>query len=141
MDKAIMTFKIFFEEKDISSLQGQGQSVTMIPFSGSVESELFTGSILPGACDVQTEDAAKIRKLSARYMFEGKDSEGNKCKLFVENTGFISPETQGASFIRACPSFISDSPLLSEKLSKNKFYSHVKGSPSGVEIIIFESDL
>ena len=135
-----MRFEIFINGEEISSLENSCGKVIMIPFTGRVESALFTGKILPGACDVQIEDVAKIRRLCARYMFSGQDGEGNPCKLFVENTGFVAPSNVNESFIRACPRFLSDSPALSSYLSVPHFRSEIQGTEKGVEIRIFDTE-
>lgn len=62
----------------------------MIPFTGHVKSEIFTGEIVPGGVDVQIENAAGNRNMCAKYMFRGTDKEGKECSLFVENNGYVS---------------------------------------------------
>ena len=70
--KPIMIFQIFADDSQVSNLECPYGAVTMIPFTGKVESDLFTGEILPGACDVQIENPALSRNMCAKYMFEGK---------------------------------------------------------------------
>lgn len=47
--------------------------------------------------------------LSARYMLEGEDFEGNKCRMFIENNG--SNNEAGEMVTR--PVIVTDSPALS----------------------------
>ncbi|MCD7762478.1 MAG: DUF3237 domain-containing protein [Lachnospiraceae bacterium] len=47
----------------VSDMSGPYGAATFIPFTGKVESELFTGEILPGAADVQVENPAGCRHI------------------------------------------------------------------------------
>lgn len=58
--KLIMQIQIFIDNSRISSLEGRYGKVTMIPFTGHVKSEIFTGEIVPGGVDVQIENAQEI---------------------------------------------------------------------------------
>ena len=59
--------------------------VKMIPFSGTVNSRLFTGIVEPCGVDTQITNQNEVRHMSARYMLTGKDSAGNACHIYVEN--------------------------------------------------------
>lgn len=98
MDKQIMTFQIFADDSQVTNMEGPYGAVTIIPFTGKVESDLFTGGILPGAADVQVENVAGSRNMCAKYMFKGKDSEGSDCYLFVENNGYFTIVNKQDSF-------------------------------------------
>ena len=138
MEKLIMTFQIFIDNSLISRMECPYGAVTMIPFTGRVESELFTGEILPGACDVQVENPALSRHMCAKYMFTGTDSAGNPCKLFVENNGYLAPVMRGSAWLPACPRFLTDSPVLMEYLCQPRFRSEVHGVDEGVEIWVYD---
>lgn len=137
MTKPLMEFQILIQKGKISRLESPYGKAVVIPFEGYVSSELFTGRILPGAADVQTTDAAGIRHMCAKYMFEGTDSSGRFCHLFVENNGYFEKDSHPEIF-HACPSFLSDSPLLSEKLSGPWFRAEGHPSDAGVVIKIFD---
>ena len=137
MSSPLMTFHIIIERAGINELKAPNGAAVMIPFGGYTESEHFKGKILPGACDVQTVNAAQIRHMCAKYMFEGIDAEGRRCRLFVENNGYFEPMSRPEVF-HACPSFLSDSPYLSELLSKPVYRSEGHGTASGVDILIFD---
>ena len=138
MAEPIMVFQIFVDKKQVSDLTCPYGAVTMIPFTGKVESELFTGEILPGACDVQIENPALSRNMCAKYMFAGVDRTGRPCRLFVENNGYLSPATRGEPWIAACPRFLTDSPLLGEYLCRQSFRSEVHVREWGIEIRIYD---
>lgn len=110
----------------------------MIPFSGRVESELFTGEILPGATDVQVENPAGSRNMCAKYIFMGKDQEGNACHLFVENNACFTQANRNDVFFNACPEFITDSPVLGACPCQTRFRSEVQSVDSGIEIRIYD---
>ena len=138
MDKLIMTFQIFADNTQVSNMIGPYGGVTFIPFTGKVESELFTGEILPGATDVQVENPAGSRNMCAKYMFKGKDRTGADCYLFVENNGYLSIANRHDPYLHAYPRFITDSRVLGEYLCQARFRSEVQGRDWGVEIRIFD---
>lgn len=138
MDQLVMTFQIFINSAQISNMAGPYGAVTFIPFTGKVESALFTGEILPGAADVQVENPAGNRTMCAKYMFHGKDSRGTDCYLFVENNGCFPASDRQEPYINACPRFITDSRILGEYLCQARFRSEVHGSERGVEIRIYD---
>ena len=138
MDKLIMTFQIFCDDAGVSDMSGPYGAVTIIPFTGKVESGLFTGEILPGAADVRVENPAGSRNMCAKYMFRGKDSAGNDCFLFVENNAYFTAANRKDPFLHACPRFITDSLVLGEYLCQQRFRSEVQGRDWGVEIRIYD---
>lgn len=81
------------------------QTVRMLPFTGTCEGPFFKGNILSGGVDTQKVDETGVGTLSARYMIEGVDCEGNECRLFIENTARL-----GESI--TTPTIITDSPAL-----------------------------
>lgn len=138
MSDPIMVFKVSIKPDDCSEMKCRYGAVTIIPFTATAESELFTGETLPGACDVQVENPAGSRNMCAKYMFRGKDREGNVCHLFVENNGYLSEATKNDPFIHAYPKFMTDSPVLGEYLCQQRFRSEVQVYDWGVEIRIYD---
>lgn len=134
----IMIFKVYADREDCSDMMCPYGGVSFIPFTATVESDLFTGRTLPGACDVQVENPAGSRHMCAKYMFRGTDKAGNPCHLFVENNGYLAPVMRNDPFFHACPTFMTDSPLLGEYLSQHRFRSEVQGRDWGVEIRIYD---
>lgn len=89
----------------MSSVNGGGKSVNMLQFTGHAESEYFVGDVLPGGVDTQMRENGK-GGLSARYILEGTDSTGAKCKIFIENNG-----KDGEEYTK--PTIVTDSKALS----------------------------
>ncbi len=80
------------------------RSVRMLSFDGTCDGPFFQGTILPGGVDTQKGEGDGRGTLSARYMIEGTDCEGNSCKLFIENNAEFDSYT--------VPAIITDSPAL-----------------------------
>lgn len=136
-NKPIMEFNILVDRASISQMEASVGKVTIIPFSGDVQSELFSGKVLPGAADIQVTNAAGIRHMCARYMFEGTDYTGAPCHLFVENNGYFERDHQPRPF-EAMPTFMTDSPSLANYLHSNHFRTEGHPSEAGVTIKVFD---
>ena len=67
------------------SVKGRQMSVVMIPFTGVSEGPYFFGKTLGTGVDTQKIGKDGSFLLSARYMLEGEDCEGNACRIFIEN--------------------------------------------------------
>lgn len=78
--------------------------VKMLPFDGTVDGPYFKGTILQGGVDTQKTDTNGNGTLSARYMIDGEDCEGNACRMFIENNAPTNSTTT--------PTIITDSPAL-----------------------------
>ena len=63
----------------METVRGTEGEVTMILFHGNFSCDLGKGEVLPGGVDTQ--------KLSARYILQGVDKQGETFRLFVENNG------------------------------------------------------
>ncbi|MBR4409442.1 MAG: DUF3237 family protein [Bacteroidales bacterium] len=101
--KEVLTIKI-----DIAGAQtvtADSLSITMIPFSGTVDCPNFKGEVLPTGVDTQVGKPTG-RTLSARYMIKGKDIKGEDCTIFIENNGDM-----GEKYTR--PFIVTDSKALS----------------------------
>lgn len=135
--KMIMEFNISIRPEDRTEMITKDGKVVFIPFGGEVKSDLFCGTVRPGAADVQVTNAAGIRHMAAKYIFEGTDCTGKPCKLFVENNGFFEPESRPRPF-HACPTFMTDSEALAEYLERPHFRAEGWGREGGVDIRIFD---
>jgi len=138
MDKLVFDFCIEIHNGRISNMEATNGRVCMIPFGGRVESDLFKGEILPGAVDVQVENAAGIRHMCARYMFEGEDYTGTKCRLFVDNNGYFEPESKNKGPFKTCPTFMTDSKALSVYLEGAHFRAEGHMKEDGLHILVFD---
>jgi len=81
-----------------------GNMAKMLLFDGTCSGKYFNGTILPGGVDTQKGYPDGTGTLSARYMVEGTDCEGNACKLFIENNAQFNSNT--------VPKILTDSPAL-----------------------------
>lgn len=84
MDEQIVTIKVKTYEAQI--LEGENTKVVMIPFSAEATGDYFTGKTIANGVDTQIITASDF-SVSARYMLEGVDRSGQKCRLFIENNG------------------------------------------------------
>ena len=133
----VMIFEIDIDGRQINGFESPEGSVTFIPFTGRTSSPLFTGEIMPGAADVQTEKPGEARVLCARYLFRGTDRAGKSCSLYVENVGRVTEEPGP---LCATPVFLTDSEALGAYLAGKTFRSEVHGREGGVRILIFEDE-
>lgn len=107
----VLTININIDPNQICNVKAGERSVNMIPFGGQAEGKYFSGKVLAGGVDTQKYVQKQGQQmpdgtLSARYMLQGKDQEGNACKIFIENNGKF-----GEEFTH--PVVITDSPALS----------------------------
>lgn len=135
----IMTFVIQVDPNDMSDFMSPyGGGAGFVPFTGTVESKLFTGKTRPGACDVQIVNPAGYREMCARYLFEGTDKDGEACHLFVENKTYFTPDAKPGDAFGAVPTFITDSKALAPYLHTARFRSEGHGEGNTVYIKIFD---
>ena len=136
--KPIMDLKIDFNGP-VLKMQGEVAEVVMIPFKGSVKSEIFNGIIEPCGVDTQVVNAAHVRHMSARYMLTGKDNTGTDCHIFVENNGWFDDTAApaGTSF-RTVPTFYTDSAALAPYLHSTRFTGEGSMGEDGLHIRFYE---
>ncbi|MBQ6695237.1 MAG: DUF3237 family protein [Lachnospiraceae bacterium] len=85
-------FRILVNVTETHQVCSQGGCVNMLLFDGTCEGEYFQGRILSGGVDTQMVNPEGRGTLSARYMLEGIDKEGNPCKVFIQNDAEIGTE-------------------------------------------------
>ncbi|NMA14405.1 MAG: DUF3237 domain-containing protein [Clostridia bacterium] len=132
-DKLILEVFVDLDSDNISELGTEIGGLVMIPFSGTARGEIFNGIILPGGVDTQQENVNGVRHLSARYMLEGIDKTGEKCKIFIENNGYFTEGGVPNPF-KTVPTFRTDSKALAPYLHRNAFRG--EGYPSGDQVVI-----
>lgn len=59
----------------------------MIHFRGSSDCAAFKGKIVSECADTRLQYSGQVQTLSARYILEGTDADGDPCKIYVENNG------------------------------------------------------
>lgn len=132
MTKEVLTIDVNCH--DFLEVKGKNAEACMILFDGSCECENFTGKICPSAADTQTQVYGEKRFLSARYILKGKDCEGQKCSIFIENNGAFDADGN----ITTRPRVITDSKALAW-LETADLYGKIEGKEGGVIIHIFNS--
>lgn len=135
-DKLIFEVTVEIDPAQVSQLKGPAGEVLMIPFDGTVKGELFNGRVLPGGVDTQTVDQNGVRHMSARYMLEGVDKNGEQCRIYIDNNGWF-PGEMTIPF-KTIPTFFTDSKALASYLHSNKFRTEGHPRPGGVTIKVFE---
>lgn len=120
-------------------LQGENAEVLMVPFKGSVKSEIFNGIVEPCGVDTQVVNAAFVRHMSARYMLTGKDSAGKDAHIYVENNGWFDDRTKTMPF-HTVPCFYTDSEALAPYLHRNQFVGEGHDEADGLHIYFYEID-
>lgn len=114
---------------DAVSVEGHSQTVVMVPFTGKAKGDFFNGEIIGSSVDTQRYKNDGTNSLSARYMIEGVDFEGKKCKVFVENN------VSGDSWK---PSIVTNSQVLKD-WETSALRSTVEGYEGGVTVKIFKA--
>jgi len=123
-------------EQTIELHNEDGDSVVMISFTGKANGEWFQGEILEGGIDTQVIGKPGGRHtLSARYMLEGIDYEGNQCRIYIENNGDANKQWNDALF-RTRPTIITNSKALSS-WNNDLFVGEGLPTETGVDIIIY----
>ena len=116
-------------------VDGHTRKIVMVPFTGTTSGKYFTGKVVGTGIDTQKYPKDKDGKdrydagtLSARYILEGTDFEGNPCRIFIENNagpdGWI-------------PTITTSSPALASWESEN-LRSQVDPAKDGVVVKIFK---
>jgi len=116
---------------DTFRVEGTDSSAQMVMFEASCDCENFKGKTMPGAVDTQRLLPENILSLSARYILEGVDRDGNDCRIFIENNGQAPLGAQ----MKTSPRVITDSKALAF-LEKEELAGLVEPSADGVIIHI-----
>lgn len=132
MRSAVLTVDVILD--DVIEVNGSAGKAAMILFHGSSEGENFNGRVLPGGVDTQKEPFGEKRSLSARYVLEGVDREGQECRIFIENNGICA---EPGEIIRTKPLIYTDSKAL-KWLESADLTGTVEGKPGGVLISFFK---
>lgn len=129
-------FEILIEVDYANEVRGKRGSACMVGFHGSVESSCFTGKVLEGGVDTQMQISGGRRKLSARYLLEGKDGSGKPCRIFLENNG---QENEEGVLERTKPVLLTDSEELAW-LETAPLFGTISGRDGGLVIGIYSEE-
>lgn len=124
----IKLFDVYVDIIGTVSVKGKLQDVCMLSFTGKVSGRYFNGKVIGTGVDTQYLSKDKNVLLSARYMLEGKDIDGNECRCFIENNGSFDN-----GFV---PKIITDSPALSE-FEEAELKAEIATKENGVIVSIF----
>ena len=125
-----------FPDKTVE-LDSEIGHVKMIPFGGTVKSDIFNGIIEPCGVDTQITNQAGVRHMSARYMLTGKDADGNDCHIYLENNAWFTNGERPKPWI-STPKFITDSKKLAPFLHTNQFIGEGMRVEEGLRIRYYE---
>ena len=125
----LMEIRVAIEEA--ITVEGKEKKIVMIPFTGEASGPYFTGKVIGKGVDTQTIGKDGRARLSARYMLEGRDCEGNACRVYIENEGTWEDGFR--------PTIITDSPVLSS-WEDTEQRAEVEGIEGGVMIRIYPAE-
>ena len=117
---------------DVYEVKGTDGSAAMITFHGDSDCDYFKGKILPGGVDTQKQPTDGERSLSARYILEGKDVNGEDCRIFIENNGTFQKDGS----IMTKPLIYTDSKAL-KWMETADLKGTITGTEEGVRIDFF----
>lgn len=123
----ILTIRV--ECGEASSVMGYKTDIVMIPFTAVASGRFFTGKTVGTGVDTQKIAKGGEAFLSARYMLEGEDFAGNKCRIFIENQGNFRDGFK--------PMLVTDSPVLRD-WECAEFLAEIEPAEGGVIIKIFK---
>lgn len=124
----IKLFDVYVDIIDNVCVKGKLHDVCMLSFTGKVSGRYFNGKVIGTGVDTQYSSKDEPMLLSARYMLEGKDIDGNECRCFIENNGSFE---NGFT-----PKIVTDSPSLSE-FEEAELKAEITAKENGVIISIF----
>ena len=120
-------------------MKGENAEVDMIPFNGTVESELFTDIVEPCGVDTQvlSVNADHIQHRSALYLLTGKDAAEAEAHIYVENNGWFDDRTKIMP-LHTVPTFYTYSTALALYLHSNRFEGDGVIEADGLRIYFYE---
>ncbi len=124
----IKLFDVYVDITDTISVKGKLHDICMLSFSGEARGRYFNGKVIGSGIDTQYISRSGHMILSARYMLEGRDINGNECRCFIENNGSFD-----GGFI---PEIVTNSPALSE-FEGAELKAEIETKENGVIVSIF----
>ena len=136
-EKPILEILVQTDPEGTVEFESEIGHVKMIPFKGTVQSEIFQGIVEPCGVDTQVTNQNDVRHMSARYMLTGKDSTGQDAHIYVENNGWFDDLTKTMPF-HTVPTFYTDSKALAPYLHCNRFVGEGVDEADGLHIYFYE---
>ncbi|MBQ5332489.1 MAG: DUF3237 family protein [Oscillospiraceae bacterium] len=99
-------FDLYVDIKEEIGVKGKTRGINMVSFIGKAEGTYFNGNVIGTGVDTQVSSPEGKWFLSARYMLEGTDIDGERCRIFIENNGSLE--------IGLTPRIVTDSKALSK---------------------------
>lgn len=127
--------RVLVKLEETMVVEGCAQDAIMIAFSGEAGGPYFHGRVLPHGVDTQKRPKGEKARLSARYMLEGEDDRGEKCRMFIENNGMEDAD----GVLRTRPMILTDSASLAW-MEQAALTGTVEGADDGVVIRIYAED-
>ncbi|KUP21782.1 alpha/beta fold hydrolase [Paenibacillus sp. DMB5] len=82
--KEILTIRVQITGSEGRKEEGSHKQIAVL-FTGNSDSTCFTGTILPGAEDVQEYTDGQLISMRADYTLEGSDLTGEECRIHIIN--------------------------------------------------------
>jgi len=111
-DKELFRFFIGIGASD--EVKSLDRSTTLIHFNATGDFDNFVGETVRGSVDTRLRFPGQVEALSARYILEGTDKDGNPCRIYVENNGIDdNGMVTEPTIITDCPDYawIETAPL------------------------------
>lgn len=124
--KEILTINVTTTGRELKKEEGSYRK-TAVLFTGNSESPYFTGTILPGAEDVQEHFENQLVSVRADYTLNGFDYTGQKCQIHIVNQN-VNEEWK--------PVIETDSKALNF-LNHSDLTAVLEGYPGGLTVRIF----
>lgn len=135
-EREVLSLHVCCERSEI--VNGKSGRAEMIFFTGEADCPAFRGRILPGGIDTQLSHSGLLT-LSARYILEGTDASGRRCRIFIENNG-TAGQVDASGALRTVPRILTDSPAL-QYLETAALSGTIAPEAGGIRISIRTADL
>lgn len=116
------------------SVEGTSGKVTMLSFHGSTDTVWFRGETVPHSVDTQIQKNGENVSLSARYILQGVDGDGQNCRVFIENNGWADKN----GTMTTTPTVFTDSTSL-KWLEQADLYGEATNDGGQLTIHIFST--
>ena len=81
--KEVLTIHVIITE--VKDIEGEGDDRREVYFTGYCDTPVYSGAILPGACDTQRKQPDGSVSCCADYTLDGKDADGNRASIHIVN--------------------------------------------------------